>query len=68
MGLITCLMIRPEKTTVGIILDPALKKRLKLIAKIERRSLSSQAELFLLQSVRLWGAAQPEKIEPNEQD
>lgn len=47
-----------EKTTMGICLSVSLKDRLSAIAKAEHRSLSAQAEFFLLKSALQWDAKQ----------
>ena len=48
-----------SKTYIGVNMNKTLKQRLLRIAKSEHRSLSSQVEFFLSQSVEQWLTNKP---------
>jgi hypothetical protein len=50
-----------DTTSIGVLVDPKLKKKLRVIARRENRSLSSQAELFLARCVEQWETTQNTK-------
>jgi predicted transcriptional regulator len=54
----------PNRTTISIVTDPELKRRLAEIAAAENRSMSAQAEVFITRALAEYGLKSPTETLP----
>lgn len=57
-----------KRTSIGVIVDAELKNKILKIAKDQKRSLSSQVEFFLHQSVEHWETSSTNKSQETSHD